>query len=281
MSAIATYHHLSSLIITCHHLFYLTYHHLSSPIITYHHLSSPIITYHHLSSPIITYLISLIMRTTLDHKVITYPHRRGYVLCLTWRLSSFFLKAGIPPGKSDASGGIGPAKPDVEVTMFLGPTPPDASSLKAAYSFPVHDTITETSTDNERHGVDVWPLSTSILPFTVEQCGVFTRIMLLTSAKIQTMHLGVYPKPYRSQGQCAPVGDVTLTGTTRTLQYRIISTIYVLGIYIYWLHILREFNEFLLLINKWNSRISTSRYLGWRILNGIQTFWIGRILHGE
>ena len=39
------------------------------------------------------------------------------------------LKAGIPPGKSDASGGIGP-RPTVTSTLgFFGPMPPDVSDF--------------------------------------------------------------------------------------------------------------------------------------------------------
>ena len=45
----------------------------------------------------------------------------GIALC---RIST--SKAGIPPGKSDASGA---EKPDVEVTMCLGSMPPDASDF--------------------------------------------------------------------------------------------------------------------------------------------------------
>ena len=56
-------------------------------------------------------------------------------------------KAGIPPGKSDASCGIGPKKPDVKVTMCFGPMPPDASDFPGG--IPALGKMLMESTQNE------------------------------------------------------------------------------------------------------------------------------------
>ena len=47
----------------------------------------------------------------------------------TLRVLDSYSKAGIPPGKSDASGGIGPKNIVTLISVFFGQMPPDASDF--------------------------------------------------------------------------------------------------------------------------------------------------------